>query len=247
MLDYQRYCRAMATRIFLVDMDEGARFGFIRSLEGSKYAVVDEVRTLEDAIEQYPKWNPSIIIFPVVAGTRDVVEVIKRLHQSNCHARLAVTYDSRTAQRLMEGYRQGVSASIKKPFDRHRVLATLALLEHYISEPAHTNPVALLPKPLIVECTILRGLFRRKLICSTRKIGPSGLDLRSEKYIRQGQPVSLIIRFPHQDPISVKGQVSATVEQVKGSLYELFVSFVDLEREVLDAILGGIAEMIVRE
>jgi len=235
----------MPGKVFVVEPDPGSREYIVSAIRGTKYEVVAEVTTAEQAVELYKKHRPVVVLLPVVPSSTSELDAIRSIREMDPNAKVIVTYDRLAYNRVQEARRLGVQTSIRRPLERARIVASIALTVSSIKEPAHAGPLAMLEKPLVVDCKVLSGfLFRPRLSCTTRKIGVTGLDVRSEKYVKEGTLLELLIHFPRQKTVEVRGKVLVTAEQAKGTLYELFVSYDGATEEQIDAILAGIGEVM---
>ena len=117
-----------ASRLLILD-DDPLVADTVRMMAASVGAETAYCRTAADFFKQVLEWAPSHILLDLVMPGLDGVEVIKRLGEMRCEARLIIVsgVDRRVldaAQRSARLHRLSLAGALSKPFSRY-ALATL--------------------------------------------------------------------------------------------------------------------------
>jgi DNA-binding NarL/FixJ family response regulator len=215
----------MSTTILLVEPHDHVNAAFKKAIAGSKYEIVDEAKSGEEAIEKYrnAQNRPDLVvmdmIFPGLGGIGTMEEILK-FHD---RARVVLIHDKKSAFRQMEATRKGAKAHIRYPFAaKEKVLEQLAVAEGGGggAEMGSEDHFAKLAKPVAVEVR-KRGLFSflsGKQSGLSERLSIHQIEFMTEKPYKEGDLLQLGIRFA-DPPESVPAKVTRV--RAKGSSFEV--------------------------
>lgn len=237
----------MTAHIFFVEPDSQARAEFESRLKGTKYVIFKQVRTIEQAVSLYPRLKPALVVLPIVTETMGGVEATMRIMEKDPDAKILITYDVSTTHLVREARRRGAVGLIKKPFHRHHVIERLALAEAGVESPYHSQPVAVLPRPVLVEWKPSRGFMARWSRGSSRKIGITGMYLVTDRTPREGTEVDLRVHTGEEEPLEMKGKVLRVSSSASGDIREVAVAYTDAKDDDKDTILHLVGKLVAYE
>jgi len=119
-------------RILAVDDSRVSLMKIQRLLESTDYTVIASAQSGVDAIEQYKKVNPDIVLLDIVMPDMDGVGVLERLRETDANARVIMVSSMGTQEKVSECVAKGAKSFLMKPYEKDdllRVLETLVLGE----------------------------------------------------------------------------------------------------------------------
>jgi len=234
----------MAAKIFFVEPDREARAEFLSLLAGTKYTVVPEVTTCEQAVSCYLRLKPVLVVLPMASPTIGGIQALKAIKRGDPDARVVLTYDVKSTHLVEEALREGALEVIKRPFGKHHVVERLALAEVAVRAPRHTQPLAVLPKPVVIEWKPAKGFLARWHESSTKRIGISGLDFRSDTCPALGLAVLLRIHIPGSAAMELPANVIRIVEDPGTKSFDVSLSYQAASAEDKDRLLHMIGQLV---
>jgi two-component system chemotaxis response regulator CheY len=88
------------------------------------------------AVSLYQQYRPDLVTMDLVMPVMGGLEALRQIREFDPQAKVVIVTALDQKQALMDSIREGAIDFIVKPFERDRVLALLAKVEHAESRPA---------------------------------------------------------------------------------------------------------------
>ncbi len=122
-LDLIQY-RVLAN-IMIVDDSDAIRMVLKDILMIGKHNLVAELSSGIDALQEYIKTSPDIILLDMAMPKKDGVTVLKEIMDHDSNAKVIMISASDNQETMKECIKSGAKAYILKPFNFHEVLNTI--------------------------------------------------------------------------------------------------------------------------
>ncbi|MCC6749115.1 MAG: response regulator [Deltaproteobacteria bacterium] len=99
--------------------------GIKRHLEGSEFELVGQAQSGADAIEQYGRLHPRVVLLDIVMPDMDGVAVLEKLRALDGQARVVMVSSLGTKEKVMECMEKGATSFLMKPYDQQALLKVL--------------------------------------------------------------------------------------------------------------------------
>lgn len=185
----------MAAKVILVEPDEEQREQFANAIKGSPFEICHFAETNTEAVEEYEKLRPHLIVMRLVSGKLGATAALDRLRKKNPNVKVVASYNVRSTHLLMAAYGHGVVAAIKQPFRLHRVVEKLTFA---IASERHAKlggAIVRLEHPIQVRYRP-RGFLARSKVAFCERLGLSDMDLNTERALKLKSTLRLELSLP---------------------------------------------------
>lgn len=100
------------------------------------WQVISEASDGAQAVSLYQQYRPDLVTMDLVMPVMGGLEALRQIREFDPQAKVVIVTALDQKQALMDSIREGAIDFIVKPFDRERVLALLAKVQHAESRPA---------------------------------------------------------------------------------------------------------------
>ena len=112
-------------KVLVADDSAFARRVAVSSLANTEFEVVAEAKTDKEAVEQFRKAAPDVVLLDFIMPEEGGAWALKHIMEINPQAKVVMLSSLGTEDAITECLTLGASTFLQKPFDGARLLATL--------------------------------------------------------------------------------------------------------------------------